>query len=257
MPRWLRLIFLFFPPLGVGALNVLHPIAHTPIYDGILHHVDWWIGLHLLNLAGFPLVGFAAFLLTDGIGTPAAILSRTAAAVFIPIYAGFDALMGIGTGTLVKVVSTLSPDQRAAFEPIVDSYWNSGIIMATAVVGSIAWTIALLSAAVALTVRERRWLVGSVSVVIFFVIGWARTNLMSADGGTISTAWWVFVALIGLVMLAVGKPRLPAVLLVWAAALFGAAHPMPTGPLGLACFFGAAVCTEFFQRTRIRAGREG
>jgi hypothetical protein len=253
----LRYIFIFIPPLGVGALNVLHPIAHAPLYEGILHHVDWWIGLHLLNLAGFPLIGFAAFLLTDGIRTPVAILSRTAAAVFIPIYAGFDALMGIGTGILVKVVSTLSPDQRAAVEPVLDSYWNSDIIVATAVVGSIAWTIALLSAAVALTVRKRRWLVGSVAVVLFFVIGWARTNLMSADGGTISTGWWVVVALIGLVMLAVGEPRLPAVLLVWAAALFGAAHPMPTGPLGLACFFGAAVCTEFFQRVRMQAAGEG
>jgi len=167
MPRWLRYIFIFIPPLGVGALNVLHPIAHAPLYEGILHHVDWWIGLHLLNLAGFPLIGFAAFLLTNGIRTPVAILSRTAAAVFIPIYAGFDALMGIGTGILVKVVSTLSPDQRGAVEPVLDSYWNSDIIVATAVVGSIAWTIALLSAAVALTVRKRRWLVGSVAVVLF------------------------------------------------------------------------------------------
>jgi hypothetical protein len=87
-----------------------------------------------------------------------------------------------------------------------------------------------------------------VAAVIFFVIGWARTNLMSADGGTISTAWWVVIVLIGLVTLAVGKPRLPAVLLVLAAALFGAAHPMPTGPLGLACFFGAALCTELKPR---------
>jgi hypothetical protein len=153
--------------------------------------------LHLLNLAGFPLVGFSAYLLTDGVNTPAAILSRTAAAIFIPIYAGFDALMGIGTGTLVKVISTLSPDQTAAFEPILDAYWNSGTIMATAVVGSIAWTISLLSAAVALTVRERRWLFGLASFIIFFVIGWARTNLMSGDGGTISTAWWIVLGVIG------------------------------------------------------------
>jgi hypothetical protein len=238
MARWLRLIFLFVPPICVGALNVMHPIAHTPIYGGILHHVDWWIGLHLLNLAGFPLVGFSAYLLTDGVNTPAAILSRTAAAIFIPIYAGFDALMGIGTGTLVKVISTLSPDQTAAFEPILDAYWNSGTIMATAVVGSIAWTISLLSAAVALTVRERRWLVGLASFIIFFVIGWARTNLMSGDGGTISTAWWIVLGVIGGAMLVVGKPRVLAILMVSAAVLFGAAHPMPTGPLGLACFLG-------------------
>jgi hypothetical protein len=156
--------------------------------------------------------------------------------------------MGIGTGTLVKSVSALSPEQSAGFQPILDAYWNSGTIILTAVVGSIAWTIALLAAAVALTVRERRWLVGLVSFVVFFVIGWARTNLMSGDGATVSTGWWLVVGLIGLAMVVVGKPRVVALLLSWAAVLFGAAHPMPTGPLGLACFFFAAVYVELFAR---------
>jgi hypothetical protein len=119
--------------------------------------------------------------------------------------------------------------------------------MAIAIVGSIAWTIAMLAAAVAVAVPKRRGLVAAVSLISFFLIGWARANLMSADGGTISTAWWLVVAVVGLTMLAISKPRMPCALLVLAAALFGAAHPMPTGPLGLACFFGAAVYTEFFK----------
>ena len=68
--------------------------------------------LHLLNLAGFPLVGLAAYLLTQGLSTPAAILGRIAVAVFIPIYAAFDALAGVGTGTLVELVNRLAPDEK-------------------------------------------------------------------------------------------------------------------------------------------------
>ena len=248
MPTWLRRAFLFLPPLFVGALNVAHPIAHSPIYDGIVHHLDWWISLHLLNLVGFPLVGLAACLLTEGIHTPAALVSRVALAIFIPIYAAFDALAGIGTGTLVQLVNRLSPSQSAAFEPILTAYWSSNTIMGIAVVGSIAWTIAMLSAAVAFTAKERRWLVALLSIIVFFIIGWARTNLMSPDVGKISLAWWLVLIVVGLVMFIAGKPPIPVALLILAAALFGAAHPMPTGPLGLACFLGAAIWIEFRQK---------
>jgi hypothetical protein len=59
MPTWLRRIFLLAPPILVAAVNVAHPMARSPIYSGMVHHVGWWICLHLLNLAGFPLVGLA------------------------------------------------------------------------------------------------------------------------------------------------------------------------------------------------------
>jgi hypothetical protein len=246
----MRRFFLLIPPLIVGAFNLAHPIVHSSVYSGILHHLNWWIGLHVLNLFGFPLVGLAVYLLTQGMSTIAATVSRIAAAIFIPTYAAFDALAGIGTGTLVKLVSTSSPDQSAVYEPIVAAYWNSSTIMAIAIVGSIAWTIAMLSAAIAVAVPRRRGLVAVVSLIIFFIIGWARGNLMSADGATISIAWWFVLAAVGLAMLAASQPRVPCALLVLAAALFGAAHIMPAGPLGLASFFGAAVFTEFFKSDR-------
>jgi len=90
-------------------------------------------------------------------------------------------------------------------------------------------------------------------VIIFFVTGWARTNLMSPDGSTISQAWWFVLVGIGLATLSVAKPRLPALLLVLSGVLFGAAHIMPTGPLGLACFFGAALYVEFGPKNQANA----
>ena len=253
MPTWLRRIFLLAPPILVAALNVAHPMARSPIYSGMVHHVDWWICLHLLNLVGFPLVGLAGYLLTQGIYHPAAIVSRVAVAVFIPIYAAFDALTGIGTGTLVRLVSRLAPDQSTTFEPILTAYWTSGTITAIAVIGSIAWTIAMLSEAVALTSPARRRPAALLSVIIFFVTGWARTNLMSPDGSTISQAWWFVLVAIGLATLIVAKPRLPALLLVFSGVLFGAAHTMPAGPLGLACLFGAALYVEFGPKNQANA----
>ena len=104
---------------------------------------------------------------------------------------------------------------------------------------------------VALTAPERRRILALLSILFFFVGAWARTNLMSADGGTISLAWWLVTATLSIAMLIVGKPGLPAALLGLAGALFGAAHPMPTGPLGLACFLGAALYNER-QRTPIK-----
>ena len=253
MPIWLRRFFLLAPPILVAALNVAHPMARSPIYSGMLHHVDWWICLHLLNLVGFPLVGLTGYLLTQGLYHPAAIVSRVAVAVFIPIYAAFDALTGIGTGTLVRLVNRLAPDQSTMFEPILTAYWTSSTITAIAVTGSIAWTIAMLSAAVALTSPARRWPVALLSVIIFFVTGWARTSLMSPDGGTISQVWWLVLVAIGLATFVVARPRLPALLLVWAGVLFGAAHIRPTGPLGLACLFGAALYVEFGPKNQANA----
>ena len=245
MANWPRLILLSVVPLLVAVANATHPIIHSAVYDGIFRHLDWWINLHLLNLVGFPLVGFACYFLTLGSYSPAAIVSRIAGAIFIPLYAAFDSLAGIGTGTLVRQVSRLPPNQSATFEPVIAAYWNSETIMTLAIIGSIAWTIATLSAAVALTVRNRRRWVAAVSVVAFFVSGWARTNLMSPDGSNIAPAWWLVLFGIGAAMFLVAKPRTPALLLALAGVLFGAAHTMPTGPLGLICFSGGAAFAEF------------
>ena len=113
----LRQIILFGAPPLVGMQNLAHPIVRVPVYDGVLRQLDRWIMLHIPNIAGFPLLGLAAYLLVRDLRNASAALAKIGVAVFVPVYTAFDVLAGVGTGTLVRQVSCLSPDQRAIFKP--------------------------------------------------------------------------------------------------------------------------------------------
>jgi hypothetical protein len=177
-----------------------------------------------------------------------------AIAVYVPIYAGFDALMGIGTGILVQHSRQLSTDQVAIVTPVINAFYDSPVLYALAASGSIAWVIALMAAGVAFTVPERRRIVAAVTVIAFVVNGWARNNIFLApDGVTITMAWWLVTIGTGLAMLAVGKPRVTGTMLPLAGGLFGALHVPPTGPLGVACFLCAALYVEFVMRRNEQA----
>ena len=246
MPVRLRQLLLFGPPLLVGAVNLTHPVIPSPVYGGVLRHLDWWLKLHIINLVLFPLLGLSAYLLLHDVYSLAATVSRVAIAVFVPLYAAFDALMGIGTGTLVQLSLNGPPDQVAFVAPLVNTFYDSPTLYALATAGSIAWIIAMLAATVAFTRPNRRRLVAVIALISFPIGGWARTNLFLApDGVTITPAWWMVTIGMGLVMFLIGKPRVTGALLPLSGALFGAMHVTPTGPLGAACFFGAAAYVEF------------
>jgi hypothetical protein len=249
MPGRLRQLLLFVPPLLVSAVNLTHPMVAPPVYVAVLHHLEWWLWLHIVNLALFPLFGLSAYLLLDGVHNGAAAVSRLAIAVFVPVYAAFDALTGIGTGTLVQLAQNLPPDQAAFATQFVNAFYDSATLYTIAAAGSIAWVIAMLSAAVAFTTPERRRLVAVMALIVFPIGGWARTNLFLApDGMTITPAWWMVTIGIGLAMFLAAKPRATGTLLPLSGALFGAQHVPPTGPLGAACFCCAAWYVEFVLR---------
>jgi len=250
MPERLRQLLLFGPPILAAAVNLMHPVI-PPVYVGVLHHLDWWLKLHIINLALFPLFGLSAYLLLDDVRNLAASVSRIAIAVFVPLYAAFDALMGIGTGTLVKLSVNLPPDQVVLLRPFIDSFYDSPLLYSLAAAGSITWIIAMMAATVAFTTPDRRRLVTVIALASFPIGGWARTNLFFAsDGVTINLAWWMLTIAVGLVMFLVGKPRVTGTLLTLSGVLFGAQHVTPTGPLGAMCFCGAALYVEFVIRRR-------
>jgi hypothetical protein len=242
MSKRINRVITLVAPLLVGVLNVTHPMFNPPVYAGIIHHLSWWIRLHLLNLFLFPLIGLAAFLLVKDAHNLAATVAKLALAIFIPIYAAFDALAGIGTGILVQSAQRLTPGNLTTVGPLIDSYWSSGLIYAIAATGSIAWVIAMLSTAVALNNPERRRAAAILAVVLFLVGGWARANLfpMSSDM-RIPVTWWLITIGMGFAMFLIAKPHVPAALLVLSGALFGASHVYPTGPLGMLCFLGGAI----------------
>src|SRR5262245_5316233 len=128
MPKKLRELLLLGPPLLVAAVNLTHPVIPSPVYSGVLHHLDWWLKLHILNLVLFLLFGLSAYLLISAVHNLAAAVSRTSIAVFVPIYAAFDALMGIGTGTLVQLSLKLPPEQRTSVMSMINGFYDSATL---------------------------------------------------------------------------------------------------------------------------------
>jgi hypothetical protein len=240
MTKRLRWLILFGAPVLVGVVNLTHPVFFQPtgVYNAILNQVDWWITLHILNLALFALLGLAAYLLIKEQRSLAAAISKVAIAVYVPFYAGFDALVGIGTGILVKHASSLSPELLRPVEGAIDAFWSSGVAYTLAAIGSIAWIIAILAAVVAFTAPGRRRLM-AVLVILTFLVGGASQSLALG-----SFPWWATIIVPSLVLFAAGQPRLPALCLSLAAGLFGTTHVVPYGPLGMLCFFVAAAYVE-------------
>src|SRR5262249_38292406 len=159
-------LLIFGPPILVGVLNLWHPIVHRPAYDAIARSLSWWILLHAVNLLLFPLLGLSAFLLIQPVRNVAAVVSRIAIAAYIPLYSAFDALAGIGTGALVKSVGMLPPDRLVAAKPLVDAFFRGPAVFALGAAGSIAWIVAMLAAAVAITAKERRIVVAIVAAIV-------------------------------------------------------------------------------------------
>ena len=106
MSKRLEQLLIFSAPLLVGLLNLFHPMFRPPVYAGLIQHISWWIPLHLLNLVLFPLLGLAGYLLVKDVHNLASVVARVALALFIPLYAAFDALAGIGTGISFVMLST-------------------------------------------------------------------------------------------------------------------------------------------------------
>ena len=238
----LQQLLIFSAPVLVGLLNLTHPMFRPPVFAGLIQHISWWVPLHLLNLVLFPLLGLAGYLLVKDVHNLASVVAKVALAIFIPLYAAFDALAGIGTGILVRNAEHLAANDLTAVGPLIDSYWSSGTLNGIAALGSIAWTIGMLAAAVAFTRPERRRLMTLLAVVIFVVDGWAQTHLFpAASDMTIPLSWWVILLGMGMATFLVARPRLPTALLVLSAVLFGASHVPPTGPLGMLSFLSAAV----------------
>jgi hypothetical protein len=96
------------------------------------------------------LLGLAAYLLIKDVGTCRGDNGQDCDCGYVPVYTAFDALAGIGTGTLVQQVSCLSPDQTAAL-PTVDAFWNGAPLLRPPCRFDRLF-IAMLASAVALTI---------------------------------------------------------------------------------------------------------
>jgi hypothetical protein len=248
MSRTVRQLILFGAPLFVGVINIFHPVhfASTGLYDAVQDHVSWWITLHILNLLGFPLIALAAYLLISGEQGSAAKVARVALAVFVPTYAGFDSVIGIGSGNLIQYAKSLQLDQLPILKSAIDAFWSNGTAIALAIIGSVAWSIGMFAIAVNFAESRRRpaLIVLSVSAGVF--TGWGSSS--SSFG---SLPWWIGVLAIGLLAFLITRPSIIPSLLILSGVLFGTTHVVPFGPLGMLSLLGAVTLIEF-ERSKSR-----
>jgi len=145
----LRRIVLLGTPLVLTFLLLFHPSPYDDIAGELLPIAGWWIALHTIVFVLVPLMGAALWLLTAGLESVDATLSRTAAVVFALFYAAGDAIAGISTGILARSAQEGALGERAAVEAI-ETLFADPFKSLLFDIGRYAWVVALVLAAVAL-----------------------------------------------------------------------------------------------------------
>ncbi len=245
MHPFIRRIIVLGTPLVIAILNLFHPSSLA-----IRPNLDWWITLHILNLPLFALLGLAAILLLDGERSIIATCSRVLLVIFAVLYPAFDALVGIGSGMMIRFATTLPASQQVPIFLATREFFRFGTPAITiAIVGSMAWLLGILAAAVALARPVwSRWLVISLAGVVILL----RLLLLADIALSIATIWIVIttvvLVLICVALAVVARPHPAVGLLAASAFFFSIDHGAPVGPLGMVLFLLAAAQLEFLRQ---------
>ncbi|TMD87497.1 MAG: hypothetical protein E6I79_11555 [Chloroflexi bacterium] len=237
----LRRLVVLGTPFVLAILDIFHPsfFAQTGVFQAISSQINWWITLHVLQLPLFCLLALSLYLLLKGVQNVAATISRISIAIFVIFYPAFDGLIGIGTGTLIRYAASLPAAQRVFLGNVIDAFWQSPIAYLLAALGSVGWAIAVLAAAIALSCPTwSRWPV--IALAVFAGIVNASAQVL----GMFSPVWLAAVVVTSIAFGVVARPHLAVGLLLMASFLFSVTHAPPFGPLGLACYFLAALQLE-------------
>jgi hypothetical protein len=145
-----ELAFMIGVPAAWGILLLFHPIGGDTFYENIEGNVTPWLAVHIGMGIFVPLFAGVVYLLLRGLESRAATVSRMGLAVFAVFYAMWEVLLGGGTGILTNEVESLPQGQQAVGVDLVESYGESGVIMALSAIGSVGLAFGLVGAVVAL-----------------------------------------------------------------------------------------------------------
>jgi hypothetical protein len=140
-------------PLAWAALLWFHPdVDPDHVYASLKDDVVAYQVVHVGTLAGIGLIGLALYLLVRDMPGTAAKISRLAIGPFVVLYAAWEAVVGLGIGALVQHANDVPVGQQAAVADAIQSIGSNTIIGDAGVVGlvgSLAWAVAAIAAAVA------------------------------------------------------------------------------------------------------------
>ena len=145
-----RRLVLLGTPLSLAMLMLLHPSPYDDVAGDLVPIAGFWTALHTVQFVLFALMGWAAWMLVEGLGGVAATVSRVAAAVFVLFYDVGDAVAGIATGILAGSVAGAPEGERAGLVAAVEALFADGTKNVAFTVGIYAWVLALAAAGFAL-----------------------------------------------------------------------------------------------------------
>lgn len=147
----LRRTILLGTPLVV-AIDVmfLHPVLDGDVRVELFPVADLWLTLHVVQLVLFGLMGVTVYLLLDGLSGIVAAIGWLAVAVFVVFYNAGDAVAGIATGILARGAIDLPAGEQVAVAQAIAKLFADPTKHLIFMIGSYAWSVGLLAAAVAL-----------------------------------------------------------------------------------------------------------
>src|SRR5918998_3784496 len=192
----LRRVVLLGAPLVLALLEIFHPERPTSAGEAVEQGV-WFMWFHIIQVRLSGLIALAVYLLTEGLEGRAVNVSRWAIGVFAVFFSAYDAAAGIGTGYALRNAQGLSAAaQEAIYEAVIDMPGLS-LIFGLSIVGTGAWVVALIAAAMAL----RRAGAPRGPFVLVILAGGVLVGGHPFPGGTLAfgcfflaTAWLEFAA---------------------------------------------------------------
>jgi hypothetical protein len=144
----LRRIVLLGSPLALAILEIFHP--HPAGVAGAVEQGGWFMWFHVIQLPLTGLIALAVYLLTEGLEGRAASVSRWAIGVFAVLFSAYDAAAGIATGYALRNAQGLPAGAQEAIHEAVIDMPGLSLIFGLSIVGTGAWVVALVAAAIAL-----------------------------------------------------------------------------------------------------------
>jgi hypothetical protein len=144
----LRRLVLLGTPLALAVLEVFHP-KPSGVADSV-EQGGWFMWLHIIQVPLFGLMALAVYLLTEGLEGRAVSVSRWAIAVFAVFFSAYDAAAGIATGYALRNAQGLPAGAQEAIHEAVIDMPGLSLIFGLSIVGTGAWVVALIAAAIAL-----------------------------------------------------------------------------------------------------------
>jgi hypothetical protein len=162
--------FIIGVPIAWAVLLLFHPQGDADsIYADVNDDVTAMLVVHIGTLLFIPLMAGVIYLLTRGIGSTAARVSRIALIPFVVFYSAWETLQGIANGILVDKVNGLPEAEQGTGANLIQDFAESPLVADFGVFAAIGG-VGLVTATVAAGLALRNEVGAPVSVAVLFAI---------------------------------------------------------------------------------------